>query len=209
MAYFDFDYVTDPPNDETVDEVTQLNNNWQEVATKIDRWNRAQSNIIAPIPVGTEAMDPGGSSRIALWDGTSWLLGLNHDSSWGNWATFGLRSPIVERSGWTPVARVNPWKRLVALSGGVQINATADAWNTGTDVEITTDTAFSSSLAPVGGLAYFQTATAQITAANGFASAVIKVQSETTPARTSITARWQGDAGGGNFVMLDGIQWWY
>lgn len=213
MVYFNFNYVTDPPNDETVDEVTQLNDNWSELDTKLQGWNQKPSNIVAPIPVGTEALDPehpGDEYRIAVYNGTNWVRSLNHILTWEAWQDLDIRSPVVSRPGFPPRIRVNQWKREIMLSGGVLFNAAADPWPTGSDVEITSDTAIQSSLAPVpGGRICYQAATSQVTAANSFASAVIAVNIETTPARTSIKIRHQGDAGGGNFAMLDGLKWWY
>lgn len=213
MVYFNFNYVTDPPNDEFVNEETQLNDNWEELDTKLQGWNQKPSNIVAPIPVGTEALDPqhpGDEYRIAVYNGTDWVRSLNHVLSWEAWQNLSLRAPAVERTGFTPRIRVNQWKREIMLSGGVQFNAALDPWPTGSDVEITSDTAIQSSLAPApGGRICYQAATAQVTGANTFASAVIAVNVEASPARVSIKVRYQGDAGGGNFVMLDGLKWWY
>lgn len=214
MTYFDFELVTDPPNDETVNEATQLNDNWSELDIKLQGWNQKPSNIVAPIPVGTEALDPqhpGDEYRIAVYNGTDWIRSLNHITTWDAWANLSLRAPAVERPGFTPRIRVNQWKRQVMLSGGVLFNAAADPWPTGSDVEITADAAIGTNRAPVpGGLSYYQAATSGIVAASGFASALIRVASEVgPPARTSIKIRFQGDSGGGNFVMLDGLKWWY
>ena len=213
MVYFNFNYVTDPPNDETVNNETQLNDNWELLDTKLQGWNQKPSNIVAPIPVGTEALDPqhpGDEYRIAVYDGTDWVRSLNHVTSWAAWSNLGLRSPTVERSGFTPRIRANPWKREVMLSGGVLFNVAADPWPTGSDVEITSDTAIQSSLAPVpGNRVCYQAATSQVTGANTIATAIIIVSLKASPARVAIDIRFQGDAGGGNFVMLDGLKWWY
>lgn len=213
MVYFNFNYVTDPPNDETVNEETQLNDNWEELDAKLQGWNQKPSNITGPIPVGTEALDPqhpGDEYRIAVWDGANWVRSLNHVTSWGAWANLSLRAPAVERAGFTPRIRINQWTRRIQLSGGVLFNAAADPWPTGSDVEITADAAIASSFAPApGGLMFYQAATSQVTGASQIATALIRVSTEAAPARTSIKVRFQGDAGGGNFVMLDQLKWWY
>lgn len=207
MVYFDFDFPVD------TDQVnfTQLNDNWTDLATKINYWNQSPSAIIAP-PVGTEAFDPqhvGSEDRIAVYDGTNWNLSLNHETSWNSWVDLTLRAPVVERPGWTPRIRINQWKREIQLSGGILYGAAAPAWPL-TDVEITLDTSISDTLAPApGGLSFQQIASSQITAASGFASAVARVIKLVGPNKTSIFVRWQGDAGGGNFIMLDGLKWWY
>lgn len=213
MAYFDFNYVTDPPNDETVDEVTQLNDNWQEVANKINPFNQSPADFTGiTVPKGTEAFDPehaGSENRIAAWNGTTWIRSLNHGSAWNAWQLVPIRAPRVLRTGFPVAIRVNQVTRHVVLMGGVLFDAGSGAWTTNTTYEITTDAAIQQSLAPVGGLSYQQGATGMITTANGFASAVVEIKSATGPDRTAISVRYQGDAGGGNFIMLDGIEWWY
>jgi hypothetical protein len=213
LAFFDLDYVTDPPNDETVNHATQLNNNWQEIANKINCFNQKPGNFTGiTVPTGTEAFDPSGSepNRIAVWDGSAWRKGLNHATAWGSWSTITLRSPTVERTGFTPKMKINTFMRKVVLSGGVYFNVAQDPWPTNTTVELTTDTAISTTLVPVNGATSISHgATGQITTASGFASALVSIEQLTSPTRVAIRARYQGDAGGGNFIMLDGISWWY
>lgn len=214
MAYFNFNYVTDPPNDELVNDDTQLNANWQEVADKIDPFNHQPAEFgDIVVPVGTEAFDPenaGSDYRIAVWAGDRWVRSLNHTTTWTTWQSIAIRSPRVARPDYPVEAKIDAYARRVVLRGGVLFNAAGDAWPTNTNIEITTDTAIQVGLAPVnGGESYQQTATGQITTANGFAEAIVRIVKKTTPDRTGIEIRYQGDAGGGNFVMLDGIEWWY
>ena len=213
LAYFDFNYVTDPPNDEFVDEVGQLNDNWQEVADKINPFNQKPADFTGiTVPVGTEAFDPehvGSEDRIAVWNGTTWIRSLNHTTSWDTWELVPVRAPRLIRTGFPLVYRLNQVTRRVVLMGGVQFDAGAGPWTTNTTYEITTDAALPVSLAPVGDLSYQQAATGQVTVANQFASAIIEIKAATGPDRTAISVRYQGDAGGGNFIMLDGIEWWY
>lgn len=210
MAYFVFNKVTDPPNDETVDAITQLNDNWQDVNDKLIGFNQSPNDITGP-PIGIEAFAPvPDQARIAAWDGAVWRLSINHSSIWGSWQAVTLRAPVVERTGFPVMARVDPIGRRVVFSGGVYFNAAQDAWPTGSDVEITDDTAIGVSLSPsTAGLSYYQAATSQVTTAGGFASANVRIQEVTGPDRVGLFVRFQGDAGGGNFVMLDGLTWWY
>jgi len=215
LAYFNFNYVTDPPNDETVDYTTQLNANWQDVANKIEPFNHQPAEFgDIPVPIGTEAFDPEhleSGHRIAVWTGSQWARSLNHISAWTTWQPIEIRAPRAIRPFYEPEARIDAISRRVVLRGGVQYNAAADPWPTGTTLEITSDLAIQSALAPVNdGESYSQGATGQIVTANGFASAIIWIHLETIPTpRVAISVRYQGDAGGGNFVMLDGIEWWY
>ncbi|MFE1145204.1 hypothetical protein [Streptomyces rochei] len=215
MAYFNFEYVTDPPNDETVDFQTQLNNNWQEVANKIEPFNQQPGSFgDIPVPVGTECFDPDPTHaswhRIAVWTGSIWARSLNHQSAWTDWQPITVRAPHVARPLYEPEAKVDAIARRVVLRGGVLFNAAADPWPTGTTYEITSDAAIQPELVPVnGGESIQQGATGQILTAGGFAGAIIYINRNLTPDRVSINVRYQGDAGGGNFVMLDGIEWWF
>lgn len=211
--YFDLNLVTDPPNDELVNHETQLNANWREIADKINRFNQSPADFsgIANLPKGTEGFTPEDPTRIGVWNGVEWSRGLNHNSSWTAWQPLGLRSPVVARPGYAPMAKVNVVSRRIALQGGVLYSAAADPWPTNSTIQITDDTSIQYELQPAnGGLSVQQGATGQITTANGFACAAILIQRSTTPVNhTGIYVRYQGDAGGGNFVMLDGIEWWY
>jgi hypothetical protein len=218
MAYFNFNYVTNPPADELVNEVTQLNNNWSEIELKTAPFNQMPANfagvpIPGGIPLGTEAFDPDPAdadpNRIAVWNGTIWARSINHQSAWGAWQTLGLRAPIVARPGFPPKAKIDAIARHVVLTGGVQLNATADPMGT-TTYEITDDVSIQNTLAPAnGGQSRQFGAAAALTGAGTFSNAMVLIDNKTGPNRTAISVRWQGDAGGGNFVMLDGVEWWY
>lgn len=204
--------MTDPPNDEAVNYQTQLNENWSEIDDKITPFNSQPANFTGiAIPVGTEAIDyvadDGVKYRVAVWDGTKWNRTLNHSFAWTPWQILPVRAPVVAKSDTPPMIRVNLVEQRVVLMGGVIYNATADAWPANTDVEITTDTAVESVYAPYSGLHVQQLASGVITTANSFASAVASVSPVAT--RTAIKVRYQGDAGGGNFIQLDGLEWWY
>lgn len=211
MTYFNLNKVTDPPLDELVDEVTQINDNWQELDDKTKPMT-VNPSVFGAIPLvqGLEAFDPAGTGRIALWTGAQWVRGIEHSFGTGAWTALAIRAPIVARTGFPPVAKVDTWSRKITLAGGVILNATADPFVTGTTYEITTDAAISPTLIPVnGGQSIQYGAVGAITAASGFGSAVVTIESKSSPSRTAISVRYQGDAGGGNFIMLDGITWWY
>jgi hypothetical protein len=207
LPYFNFNYVTDPPNDETVNVETDLNDNFEELATKLDGFNKNPNTIVGP-PVGTEALVSG--NRVAVWDGTTWRLAFNQATSWTSWQTLTPKAPVGIQGGFTPKARVNPVIRCVQLTGILNYNAGA-AWPTASDVDLFADTDIGPTYAPVpGGLAHCQVATSQVTGVNQAATANIRIQHITSgTARVGLFARFQGDAGGGNFVVLDKIEWWY
>lgn len=208
---FDFNYVTDPPNDELVNVQTQLNDNWMELDEKLTIYNQEPGDFgTNTIPIGAEIFDPdtvhGNTERIAAWNGSEWIRSLNHASAWTGWQAVGVRAPAVNRASLPVLANVNPIARRVILRGGITFDAAASAWPTNTNVEITDDTAIQADLAPVHGLCVRQGATGVNTT---FAGAVVLIEPKTTPNRVAISVRYQGDSGGGNFVMLDGIGWWF
>lgn len=213
MAYFNFNYVTDPPNDQLVNYQTHLNNNWLEVNNKIKGFNVVPTTLVNP-PVGTEAYFPEApaseNTRIAVYDGTAWRRAINHTSGFTAWQPLTLRSPVVARPGYPPVVKLDIVNRRAILSGGVQYGAAAPAWPT-TIVEITDDLAMDTTLNPInGGFSIHTGATAPVTVAGQFSSAVVYMEAVSTgTAHVAIKVGYQGSAGGGNFVMLDGISWWF
>lgn len=213
MAYFNFNYVTPPPDDETVDEQTQLNANWEEVENKTRPFNQQPGDFTGiTIPVGAMAIQlDGASNRMAAWTGTEWINSVNPMAIWEDWQTISLRAPVVARPGYDVKAKVDVVSRRIVLMGGVILNATADIWNTATTYEITSDTAIQDTFAPANDdfMSIQQGATGQTTTAGSFASAVVTIEKKASPARTAVSVRWQGEVAGGNFIMLDGIEWWY
>lgn len=210
--YFNFNYVTNPPSDELVDETTQLNNNWSEVDNKLDPYNKQPTTLVSP-PIGTEALYPSGVSgddsyRMAVWNGTTWSRVVNYSTVWGAWTSLGIRSPRNEHPSYPCRYRVDEVNRRVVLQGAVRYDGSSGAWPN-SNVEITTDTALSLTYEPVGAIAIKQQATSSVVSAGGFNSAVVYVQKLTGPDRLAVNARWQGNSGGGNYVVLDGFTWWY
>lgn len=210
MAYFNFNYVTDPPNDEQVDYQKYINHNFQEINDKTKGFNQSPSNITNP-PVGTEAFYPGlpveNQNRIAVWDGNAWVTPVSHTSTWSSWQNLALSTGISYRSGYTLQASVDTLSRKVLLRGGVVYGPTAANWPTGKLIEITSD--LSVNLLPKpGGETYWTCAVSQITTAGGYAGAIAKV-SQKTSSLISIQVQWYGDSGGGNFIMFDNMHWWY
>jgi hypothetical protein len=208
---FDFNYVTDPPDDENVNVQTQLNDNWSELDEKLTIYNQEPGDFgLHTIPIGAEILDPdpshGNTGRVAAWNGSEWIRALNHASTWTGWQSVDIRSPAVNRANLPVLANVNPVARRVILRGGITFDGSASAWPTNTTVEITGDAAIQPELAPIHGLCARQGATGVNTT---FAGAVILIEPKTSPNRVAISVRYQGDSGGGNFVMLDGISWWF
>lgn len=213
MVYFNFNYVTNPPNDELVNPTTQLNANFTELDDKIKGFNTQPNTIVSP-PVGTEGLFPGTPStdnyRIGVWTGTEWIRTINANLAWEAWTTLNLLAPAVQRSSvFTPKYKINSVYARLVLGGGVLLNAAADPWPTGTTVRITATGAIPIAYAPIGGWSYQPVAVASPTGAGGFSVAQAIVDAVTDPTDVRISIRYQGDAGGGNFVMLDSLGWWF
>lgn len=218
MSFFDFDYVSDPPNDELVDPTSQLNANWYEADNKLHQLQSIPSNLPNTVPIGTEAYypseptDPVQSSRIAAWTGTNWIRGINRTTSTSVWQSIELDPTYVPRTGFPIVGQVNVFERWVAIQGIVQIGSTGTAWPNST-VEVTSLEAIDVSLNPVnGGSSYHQCTANPITTAGGFTAAVVWAEAVTgTNARVAIKVKYQGTQTGttNNYVVLDGLRWWY
>lgn len=211
MAYFNFNYITPAPNDEFVNPVTQLNANIQEVENKTKGFSTKPETVVNP-PIGTEGLypldPPSDNYRVAVWNGTDWCRSISHNAGWTAWQAVNCRAPVVPRPGYPPAARVNVNLNLVELSGGVLYGASAPAWPTGY-TELFTDTDFGAMFIPAnGGFSMHQVATGQITTVAGFASAVVWAEG-VGGTRCAVKAAYQGDAGGGNFIMLNGVRWWF
>lgn len=210
MSYFNFNYVTNPPADELVDPEVHLNENWEELDTKLHGFNSYPSNVITPT-IGTESFYPvpgSDSGRIAAWTGTEWIRNLNHTAGFTAWQPIALRSPVVSRAGEpVPAAIIDTFARRVTCSGVVIYGAAAPSWPAGI-VEITSDIAIDNTVNPVGGRALEIGCVGNNTGV-GISAAVLYASVETTPPRVSIKAKFQGPPGGGNFISLDGFSWCY
>jgi len=215
MTYFNLNYITDPPDDELVNPQTQLNANFTEFDNKLQPFRKSPADFKNyTIPKGTEAFDPDPThndpTRIAAFTGTTWARSLNHIGPWTGWQLIDIRPPLLPRPGFPVQARVNSLTRQVELQGGVILNSTSDAFSRSTTYEITTDTTINDlTFAPVGGYYMEMASSSAITTAGGYAGAVAIVETKTNPSRVAISVRYQGDAGGGNFIMLDNVGWWF
>lgn len=178
----------------------------QELEDKLAPFQEDPGTVVNP-PLGTVAFING---EPGVWDGTQYNNNISHNT-WLDPQNLDLRVPRIMRTGFPPVVIINPWQRRIVCSGGVLYNVAADPWPTGSEVEITSDIAIPTDFSPLpNGLSYFQAGTSQVTGANQIATANIRVALVAgPPARIGIFVRFQGDAGGGNFVQLDGLEWWY
>lgn len=213
MAYFNLNFVTNPPNDELVNEETQLNDNWEEIATKLNRWNQQPSDFGSHNPpIGTEALYPVAGSeshRVAVYNGSTWSRSVNDSTGWLGWTALGIRSPRSAHPSYPPKYNVNVLQRRVELCGAIRYDSSANPWPTSANHEITSDTAIPLAYTPLGNFSVMQMATSAVTTASSFATAAGFIQPSTVPTRISIFVQWHGNSGGGNYISLDGYTWWY
>lgn len=207
MALFNFNLITNPPADEFVNEATQLNANWNDLETKLS-WFQAFGTITTGI------LDPGFealiSGRQAVWNGTAMRNPSSIPGTWSPWATLSPVSPYVLRTGFPIKWRSNNTLRKVELTGGFLNTVSASAFPH-TAYATLINAGISSAFKPVGGTHFQHSATAAITSATvgvDVATARIRVtQTSTNPC--VIDCHYLGADGGGNFVMLDGVEWYY
>lgn len=204
--YLNFTKIAPPkPNDPVVNEATQLNANWDLLDTKLQPYIIGGTLTLAE--VGQEFFD--NNFRYGVWDGAVQRIPDDIDASWSAWTALPILAPRAIRTGFTPRWRNNSILRMVELSGGVQFDGPANAWTLGSAFQINSLAAGSptSALAPIGGTHKSQAAGALTAGASVVAGAAITVDSSGGFCR--INAQYMGGPGGGNFIQLDQVWWWY
>lgn len=206
MAYLNFTKIAPPaPNDPVVNEITQINNNWDHLEAKLAPY--VVGGSISDIETGQETFDL--NFRFAVWDGAAQVIPDDIDASWSAWTALPILAPRVARASFTPRWRSNSAYRMVELAGGVLFNAAADPWTMGSAFQINQLAAGSpaSSFVPIGGALKAPCATALTGGTSVVAGAAITVDSSGGFVR--INAQFMGGGGGGNFIELDQVWWWY
>lgn len=205
MVYLNFTKIApDPPNDPTVDEATQLNANWALLDTKLQPY--VTGGTITSVEQGQEYID--NNFRFAVYDGGG-NVPDDIDAAWSAWTAFPMASGRSVRTSFTPRWRNNSLLRMVECAGGMQYDAAANVFPMGSLVVMNGDVSGSPplSMLPVGGKFVGQAATALTGGTSVTAGAYIVVDSGTSFVRLS--AQYLGGGGGGNFIQLDQVWWWY
>lgn len=208
MAYFNFTRITPPaPNDPTVNEVTQLNDNWDHLDAKLGPYMNGGS--ISGLETGQEYFDV--NFRYALWDGAAARLPDDIDAAWSAWTAIPMLSPRTVRPNFTPRWRNNSLLRKVELSGGLTFNAVSDPWTPNTLATVNGDVAGAvpASMIPVGGTHVCPCATALSAGTTIVSSGYAFIDKPGGNTFTRIRVCYLGGDGGGNFVQLEEISWWY
>lgn len=209
MPFWNFSKIVPPaPNDPLVNEQTQLNNNWDYADGQLTLLTTNPMSAVLPgAETGQEWIYNG---RLGVWSGTQLVFPEDIELSWTAWSPFTLLSPAAPRATFTPQWRSNPLIRQVELAGGVLFNAAAAAWPLSL-VAISDEAApggIPVAFAPMGGITYMSAATSIPSTANRGASAHIAVDNN-AGVNCRIRVRFMGASGGGNFVALDKVRWYY
>jgi hypothetical protein len=205
-TYFNFNFITPAaPNDPLVDEAAHLNANWTEIDNKLAPYNNGTT--VTPVEIGQEYIDASG--RFAVWDGTSSRVPDDIDAAWSAWTNIPMLAPRVIRPGFQPKWRSNSLLRKVELTGGIQFDSSANTWTAGSSFQFNALSTGSpaSSFAPIGGTHRSQAAAALTAGTVVVAAGYITV--DTSGAFVRMSAQYLGGPGGGNFIMLDQVWWWY
>jgi hypothetical protein len=207
MAYLNFTKIAPPaPNDPVVNEVTQLNNNWDHLDAKLQPYLVGGS--INDVEIGQEFLDT--NFRFAVWNGTQ-RIPDDIDAAWSAWTALPMFSPRAARPSFTPQWRNNSAYRMVELAGGVYFNVAQDPWTLGGYNTINADSsgAIPASMVPIGGTHTGQAAAGLTSGTSVVAGAMITVDKPGGNTFVRIRGQYMGGPGGGNFIQLDRIWWWY
>lgn len=208
MVYFNFLKVAPAaPNDPVVNEVTQINNNWDHLDLKLQPY--MIGGTISGVETGQEFFDS--NFRYAVWDGAATIIPDDIDAGWSAWTNFPIASGRFARAGFTPKWRNNSLYRMVECTGGFNFDAGAGAWPMGTAFLLNGDTSGSppASMVPVGGRHVGQAATALTGGTSVVAAARIVAEIPGGSSFVRLTGQYMGAGGGGNFIQLDQVWWWY
>jgi hypothetical protein len=206
MAYFNFTNVSPAsPSDPLVNEITQINNNWDHLETKLNPYMIGGG--VSGIETGQELFD--GSFRYGVWDGSTTRITDDVDAAWSAWTNIPMLAPRVIRSGYQPKWRNNSLLRKVELTGGIQFDATANPWTMGSSFQFNSLAAGSppNTMVPIGGKHIAQAAAAQTAGTSVAAAGYITIDSSGSFVR--MACQYLGGGGGGNFVQLEQVWWWY
>lgn len=206
VNYLNFTKITPAsPSDPLVDEAAQLNANWDQLDAKLTPLMNGGTLTLAQ--AGQEYLDS--NSRFAVWDGTAARVPDDIDSAWSAWTNIPMLAPRVIRTSFQPKWRSNSLIRKVELNGGIQFNAAADPWTQGSAFQFNALSAGSpaNTLGPVGGKHVNQCATGLTGGTSVTAGGYIVI--DTSGSFVRMTAQSLGGGGGGNFIQLDQVWWWY
>jgi hypothetical protein len=197
-----------PPLDPNVNVATQLNSNWDLLDTKLAPYQNGTT--VTPTETGQEYINSSG--RYAVWDGAAERVPDDIDSAWSAWTNLPLFSSRAIRTGFQPKWRNNSLLRMVQLTGGFQADSSASAFTPANIYFVTDDNAaggIPQSMKPIGSKHICPCAVALTAGSVVVASGYMTIDAPGGAANCRLRVQYLGGPGGGNFVMLDQIWWWY
>lgn len=206
--YLNFTKIIPPaPNDPNVDVAAQVNANWDLLDTKLQPYIIGGTLTLAE--AGQEFFDA--NFRFSVWTGAASRIPDTIDDGWSAWTALPMFTNRVARAGFTPRWRNNPNLRMVELSGGLLNNAAADPWTPGSLLTVNADSAgaIPASMQPIGGYHINESATALSAGTTVVSAGYVYIDKPGGNTFTRIRAQYLGGAGGGNFLQLDQVWWWY
>lgn len=207
--YLNFSKILPPkPNDPVVDEAAQLNANWDLLDTKLAPY-MGIGGTLTLTEAGQEYFDT--NVRFAVWDGAAARIPDDIDAAWSAWTAMPMSSPRVIRPSFTFRWRNNSILRMVELSGGVLFDGAASAWTMGSKFTLNADSsgAIPASMVPIGGTRISPCATALTAGTNVVCGAIATIDKPGGNTFCRVQAQYMGGSGGGNFIQLDQVWWWY
>lgn len=207
MAYLPFNRIEPPaPNDPQVNEQTQLNGNWDLLDSKLKPYY--QGGFLNNVEVGQEFFS-GVNFDFGVWDGAATVTPEAIPEGWTAWTNLPVATGRSARGGFTPRWRNNPLYRMVELSGGFLYDGAASAWPNNAAHLLNAPSAGSppTSMVPVGGKHIQPCAVALTEGTINVAGGLVVVDIDSGFVR--IRGQYMGGPGGGNFIMLDQVWWWY
>lgn len=208
MSYFNFSKTLPPtPSDPLVDEVDQLNDNWDHFESKLSPY--LVGGTISDVEAGQEYFDT--NFRYAVYTGSSGRVPDDIDAAWSAWTALPIVSPRVPRPSVTPRWRVNTLLRMVELCGGVYFDVSQNAWTAGSLITITDDVSggIPSTYTPVGTDHINPCATALTAGTSVVSAGYAWIDKPVGNTYCRVRCQYLGGPGGGNFIQLDQVWWWY
>jgi hypothetical protein len=209
VTYMNFTKIAPPsPNDPLVNEVTQLNNNWDEV-DRVLSVQQGNSALVNP-ETALEMVDFV-AGKFKLYDGTGFNSVDAITPAWTAWAALPLLAPIAARAGMTPRWRSNPILRRVQICGAVQNGTTPASFGT-TTFDITANTGgIPDTLKPVSaaGVIYACAGTTPVAPSTVSSSYITVKPNPTAGNSVKVQGRYLGVSDGTSSLVIDGISWWY
>jgi hypothetical protein len=206
MSYFSFTNVTPPPNDELVNEITHLNNNWDHLDAKIAALQGHGSFTNQEVGQEVIVLNTGNLS-LGVWNGSTWVFPSQPNSAWTTWTALPLTSSPIARPSFTPRYRVNTGLKVGELTGGLQVDGAASAWTASAIVTVTPTTTGVLGSTYTPGTRFYTGDCATSIPTSNVAGGQWMIDNANDGFRLRV--RFMGTSGGGNFLQLNGIRWFW